>query len=37
VKYVQIHSDVKVAATGAKVTSVKVDPMLYGVGIGYRF
>ncbi len=37
VKYVQIKSDVKVAATGAKVTTVKVDPMLFGVGIGYRF
>jgi len=37
VKYVQIKSDVKDAATGAKVTTVKVDPMLYGVGIGYRF
>ncbi len=37
VKYVQIKSDVKVAATGAKVTTVKVDPMLYGLGIGYRF
>ncbi|MFN7958354.1 MAG: OmpW family outer membrane protein [Holophagaceae bacterium] len=37
VKYVQIKSDVKDKATGAKVTTVKVDPMLYGVGIGYRF
>jgi outer membrane protein len=37
IKYVQIKSDVKVAATGAKVTTVKVDPMLYGVGVGYRF
>jgi outer membrane protein len=37
VKYVQIQSDVKVAATGAKVTTVKVDPMLYSVGVGYRF
>jgi outer membrane protein len=37
VKFVQIKSDVKVAATGAKVTTVKVDPMLYGIGIGYRF
>jgi outer membrane protein len=37
VKYVQLKTDVKVAATGAKVTTVKVDPMLYGVGIGYRF
>ncbi|HLO68113.1 MAG TPA: OmpW family outer membrane protein [Holophaga sp.] len=37
VKYVQIKSDVKLAATGAKVSTVKVDPMLYGVGVGYRF
>jgi outer membrane protein len=35
VKYVQIKSDVK--AGGVKVTTVKVDPMLYGVGVGYRF
>ncbi len=35
VKYVQLRSDVK--AGGAKVTTVKVDPMLYGVGVGYRF
>ncbi|GLH72659.1 outer membrane protein [Geothrix limicola] len=35
-KYVQIRSDVKTTA-GAKVTTVKVDPMLYGVGVGYRF
>jgi len=37
VKYVQIKSDVKLAASGAKVSAVKVDPMLYGVGLGYRF
>lgn len=37
IKYVQLKTDVKVAATGAKVTTVKVDPMLYGLGIGYRF
>jgi outer membrane protein len=37
IKYMQIRSDVKAAATGAKVTAVKVDPMLYGAGIGYRF
>ena len=37
VKYVQLQTDLKVAATGAKVTTVKLDPMLYGVGIGYRF
>lgn len=35
-KYVQIKSDVKTAA-GAKVTTVKVDPLLLGVGVGYRF
>ncbi|WP_243294332.1 OmpW/AlkL family protein [Geothrix mesophila] len=35
-KYVQIRSDVK-TATGAKVTTVKVDPFLFGVGVGYRF
>ncbi|HEX9081321.1 MAG TPA: OmpW family outer membrane protein [Holophagaceae bacterium] len=35
VKYAQIRSDVK--AGGAKVTTVKVDPMLYGMGVGYRF
>ncbi|BDU70169.1 outer membrane protein [Geothrix oryzae] len=36
VKYAQIRSDVKTAA-GAKVTGVKVDPFLFGVGVGYRF
>jgi outer membrane protein len=36
-KYVMIRSDVKDAATGAKVTTVKVDPLLLGVGFGYRF
>jgi outer membrane protein len=35
VKFVQIQSDVKLGAT--KVSKVKVDPMLYGVGVGYRF
>ncbi len=37
VKYVQLQTDLTVASTGAKVTTVKLDPMLYGVGIGYRF
>jgi outer membrane protein len=37
VKYVKIKSDVKVAATGAKLSTVNIDPMLYGVGVGYRF
>jgi len=37
VKKVQIQSDVYVAATGAKAGSLKLDPTLVGVGIGYRF
>ena len=36
VKKVQIRSDVKDAA-GNKFTSVKLDPWLIGVGVGYRF
>lgn len=35
VKKVQIRSDVKIA--GAKASAVKVDPLLIGVGVGYRF
>lgn len=35
VKKVQIRSDVSIA--GAKVSAVKVDPWLIGVGVGYRF
>jgi len=35
VKKVQIRSDVLVA--GTKVSKVKVDPVLFGVGVGYRF
>jgi outer membrane protein len=34
-KYVQIKTDV--SAGGVKVDTFKVDPWLYGVGIGYRF
>lgn len=37
VKWVQIRSDVLLAATGAKVSAVKVDPWLIGAGVGYRF
>lgn len=37
VKYVTLRSDVKLAANGTKVSAVKVDPWLIGVGIGYRF
>jgi outer membrane protein len=36
VKYVQIRSDVKLT-DGTKVSSVKVDPWLIGIGAGYRF
>ena len=35
VKKVQIRSDVFIS--GAKVSAVKVDPLLIGVGVGYRF
>jgi outer membrane protein len=35
VKKVQLRSDVMIS--GAKVSKVKVDPVLLGVGIGYRF
>ncbi|MQA23218.1 OmpW/AlkL family protein [Rugamonas rivuli] len=35
VKKVQIRSDVFIA--GAKVSRVKVDPLMVGVGVGYRF
>jgi outer membrane protein len=36
-KYITLRSDIKDAATGAKLGAVKVDPWLLGVGIGYRF
>ena len=35
IKKVQIRSDVLIA--GTKVSKVKVDPVLFGVGVGYRF
>ena len=34
-KWAQIRSDVKLG--GTKVSSVKVDPLLLGIGVGYRF
>jgi outer membrane protein len=37
VKYVTIDTDIFVKANGAKVTKLDVDPLLIGVGIGYRF
>ena len=36
IKKVQISSDVK-TASGTKISSVKIDPWLIGVGVGYRF
>jgi len=35
VKKVQIRSDVYVG--GARASKVKVDPLLFGIGVGYRF
>jgi len=35
VKKVQIRTDVSL--DGAKFSTVKVDPLLIGMGIGYRF
>lgn len=35
VKKIQIGSDVMIG--GAKASHVKVDPLLFGVGVGYRF
>jgi outer membrane protein len=37
VKYVTIGSDVKAKATGQKLTSISIDPWLFGLGLGYRF
>jgi|SRR5271166_2730488 len=37
VKWFKLQSDVDVAASGAQVSTVHVDPFLFGVGIGYRF
>jgi outer membrane protein len=34
-KYIKIDTDVKL--NGAKIGKVDLDPMLYGVGVGYRF
>ena len=36
-KWVQIGSDVKLAASGTRVSSVGIDPFLLSVGLGYRF
>ena len=36
VKYVQMDTDVRVDGLG-KVGKINLDPMLYGIGVGYRF
>ena len=35
VKYVQLRSDVKLG--GTKISAVQIDPLLIGLGLGYRF
>jgi len=37
VKKVYIRSDVYVSSTGASAGTLKLDPVLVGVGVGYRF
>lgn len=37
VKYVQMNTDVTLTASGTKVGKVNLNPMLYGIGVGYRF
>jgi outer membrane protein W len=32
-----MNTDVTLTGTGAKVGKVNLDPMLYGIGVGYRF
>jgi outer membrane protein len=36
-KYVAIDTDIRVKASGAKVTQLNIDPLLFSVGVGYRF
>lgn len=36
-KKIQIDTDVKAVATGATVTNLKIDPLVFGVGIGWSF
>lgn len=37
VNYVTLASDVLLSASDTKVSAVKINPWLLGVGIGYRF
>jgi outer membrane protein len=36
-KKIDIRTDVSLASTGQKLGMVKIDPVLFGLGIGYRF
>jgi len=37
VKKIWIETDVKSAATGATVANLKIDPVIFGVGVGMKF
>lgn len=37
VKYVTIDTDIFIKGAGTKVTKLDIDPILIGVGVGYRF
>lgn len=37
VKYIQMSTDIKNSATGAKVGKLDLNPVTAGVGVGYRF
>lgn len=37
IKKVLMSTDVKVASTGAKVATLDIDPLLIGIGIGWKF
>jgi outer membrane protein len=36
-KKIDIRSDVKIKGTDTVVTRVKIDPVVFGIGLGYRF
>ena len=36
-KKIDIHTDVSIQSSGAYLTTVKVNPVLFGIGVGYRF
>ncbi len=37
VKWIDLDADVKLRATGARLTTASVDPWIIGAGVGYRF